>query len=186
MPLPWNPDERPVAYAGSVATFRTPGNAATTQILATVEMPANTTRLARVVGLEFGQDATAVLTSVAGVVRLSRTTAMPTGGTVLPLVPADKGLLPGVAVVRGATASDGGAATPITVSLDTSAASSALLMRLHTAVGQVLRQPADLLPTAGFVLRAGEAAAIHIVAPGGTSNPATNHYLVRVTLEEFA
>jgi hypothetical protein len=35
-----------------------------------------------------------------------------------------------------------------------------------------------------FILRQNQALLVQIVAPAGTSNPATNHYVVQVTWEE--
>jgi hypothetical protein len=41
-----------------------------------------------------------------------------------------------------------------------------------------------LVDLENFVLRQNEALLVHIVAAAGTSNPATNHYVVNVCWEE--
>ena len=171
----------------SAATFRQIGNAATTQNLMSIEN-IDSTKLVYIRRILVQMDATAVLTAVMPLIKASRATGVPTGGTTL-----SKGLFDTAAssnantIVRGSTASDGGAnsgptATPGTVLWEQFG------MRLHTAVGQVLAPDNNMLPllvdTQNFILRQNEALLIHIVAAAGTSNPATNHYFCQVVWEE--
>ena len=171
----------------SAATFRQIGNAATTQNLLTIEN-IDATKLVYIRRLVVQMDATAVLTAVMPLVKASRATGVPTGGTTL-----SKGLFDtsnasnANTIVRGSTASDGGANSGPTATAGT-VLWQQFMMRLHTAVGQVLAPDNNAMPalvdTQNFVLRQNEALLIQIVAAAGTSNPATNHYFAEVVWEE--
>jgi hypothetical protein len=170
----------------SAATFRQIGNAATTQNLMTIEN-IDSTKLVYVRKVVMQMDATAVLTAVMPLIKISRC-AVPSGGTTLSKAQFDTANSSNAnTICRGSTASDGGAnsgptATPGTIIWQQFG------MRLHTAVGQVLAPDNDVLPTVAalnnFVLRQNEALVVAIVAAAGTSNPATNHYTVQIVWEE--
>jgi hypothetical protein len=172
----------------SACTFRTVGNAATTHTILTIENISGTD-LVYVRKIIFQMDATAVLTTFMPLVKVSRSTAVPTGGTALA-----KGLWDTAnasdanTIVRGATASDGGGATAITATAG-DIIWQQFGMRLHTAVGQVLAQDYSLLPITivelnDVVLRQNQALMVQVVAAAGTSNPATNMYFAGVVWEE--
>lgn len=171
----------------SAATFRELGNAGTTQNLMTIEN-IDATKLVYIRRILVQMDATAALAAVMPLIKTSRTTGVPTGGTTL-----TKGLFDTTAasnantIVRGSTASDGGANSGPTATAGT-VLWEQFGMRLHTAVGQVLSIDYDSLPvliaSTNFVLRQNEALMVHIVAAAGTSNPNTNHYFVQVIWEE--
>lgn len=173
----------------SAATFRQVGNAATTQNLLTIENT-HSTKLVYIRRLLVQMDATAVLTTFMPLVKTSRATGVPTGGTALAKAQFDTTIASDAAItVRGSTATDGGAnsgptATPSTTQL----AWEQYGMRLHTAVGQVLAPDNNLLPTlvenVNFVLRQNEALVVQVVAAAGTSNPSSNHYFVQIVWEE--
>lgn len=171
----------------SASTFRQVGNAATTQNLMTIEN-IDATKLVWIRRITVQMDTTAVLTAVSPLIKTSRATGVPTGGTTLA-----KGLFSTTAssnantIVRGSTASDGGANSGPTATAG-DVVWERFMTRIHTAVGQVLAPDMSLLPiivdTEEFVLRQNQALLIHIVAAAGTSNPATNHYVVNVCWEE--
>ena len=171
----------------SAATFRQIGNAATTQNLLTIENISGTD-LVYVRKIIYQMDATAVLTTFMPLVKVSRATGVPTGGTTL-----SKGLWDTAnasdanTIVRGSTASDGGANSGPTATAGTIIWQQ-FGMRLHTAVGQVIAYDLPLLPTVvelnDVVLRQNEALMVQIVAAAGTSNPATNMYSTCVVWEE--
>lgn len=174
----------------SAATFRTLGAAATTQTLFTLENTAGSAVTVNVRRLLVQMDATAVLTTFMPIIKTSRPTALPSGGTTLSKAQFDTTASSVANVVaRGATASDGGVATAITATPGT-VAWQQYCMRLHTAVGQVLAPDNNLLPTMvdtsgyEFKLRAGESLMVQIVAAATTSNPATNYYFVECVWEE--
>ena len=173
--------------AGTYATasFRTLGSAATPHNLLTIENTDATVQV-RIRDISIQLDATAVLVAVMPLVKISRATAVPTGGTTL-----TKGEFSTAAtsdaqiVVRGATASDGGAATAITATAGATLWQECQ-MRMHTVVGQVLSPPSRMpaILTKDLILLQNQAILVQVVAAAGTSNPATNHWSVCITWDE--
>jgi len=171
----------------SVGSFRILGAAATPQNLLTIEN-IDATKLVYIRSIVVQIDATAVLTSVTPQVKVSRATAVPTGGTTL-----NKGLFDtsnssnANTIIRCGTASDGGAGTTITATAGDTLWQQ-YLMRMHTVVGQVLQIDSPVVPSLvasqNLVLRQNQAALVQVVASAGASNPATNHYIVNVCWEE--
>jgi hypothetical protein len=181
----------PIDNTFVASSFRTLGTAAIPQNIFSIENQAGSAKTLEVRRLSVVMDATAVLTAVAVQVRTSRITTLPTGGTTLTKVAFDTGLPASIsqAVVRGATASDGGAATAITATAS-SIFYESLGQRMHTAVGQILT---DLIPAVPLyaenepiVLRAGQALLVQINASAAASNAATNHYIVNCTWDEVS
>lgn len=171
----------------SAASFRTLGSAATPHNLFTIEN-IDATKLVTLRRLTVQLDATAVLVSVMPQVKLSRATAVPTGGTVIAKAQFDTGNASNAnTIVRGATASDGGVATAITSTAGTSIWQQ-YCMRMHTVVGQVVAPENNVAPTLievdGIILRQNQALLVQIVASAGASNPATNHWVANVVWEE--
>lgn len=171
----------------SAASFRTLGTAATPQNLFTIEN-IDATKLIYIRRLTVQLDATAVLVSVMPQVKVSRATAVPTGGTVLAKAQFDTANASNAnSIVRGANASDGGVATAITATAGTSIWQQ-YCMRMHTVVGQVLALDNNVLPllveTENLILRQNQALLVQVVASAGASNPATNHWFCNVVWEE--
>jgi hypothetical protein len=170
----------------STATFRTVGSAGTPHNLFTIYN--TSTAVIRVRRLVMQMDATVVLTAVMPLVKTSRITTAPTGGTVLTKTLWDTTATSNAGVVcRGATASDGGAATAITAT-----AGDVLWqqygMRMHTLAGQVLGLDNNVVSSISentpVFLRQNQGLLIQIVAAAGTSNPATNHWFVQCAWDE--
>lgn len=171
----------------SVGSWRNLGTAATTQNLLTIENT-DATKLVYIRRLIVQLDATVALTAVMPQVKLSRTTAVPTGGTTM-----NKGQFDtanssnATTVVRTGTASDGGVATGITATAGDTLWQQ-YCMRLHTAVGQVLAPDNAVAPlivdNQNLILRQNQALLVQIVAAAGTSNPATNHWIANIAWEE--
>ena len=185
--LPVDADSaRNVTFRGGAGTFRTLGTAALLQNLFTIENAVGSGVKVSVTKVNFRMDATAVLVAVVPFIKLSRTAAIPTGGTVLGKASRDTTLTSSASVVmRGGTASDGGAATAITATQGSMFKADGG-MRLHTAVGQVLIDQTDLCSSDNpIILRAGEALVVTVDAAVATSNPATNHWQVSVVWEEY-
>lgn len=171
----------------SAATFRQVGTAATPQNLFSIEN-IDATKLVYVRRLVFQMDATAVLTSVMPIIKVSRATGVPTGGTTLSKAQFDTANASNAnTICRGSTATDGGANSGPTATAGTTIWQQ-YGMRLHTAVGQVLGPDNNVLPYLvelnDLVLRQNEALLVQVVAPAGASNPATNHYFVECVWEE--
>lgn len=171
----------------SIGGFRTLGTAATPQNLMTIEN-IDATKLIYVRRVVVQLDATAVLTSVMPQVKLSRATAVPTGGTALNKGQFDTNNASNAnSIIRCGTASDGGAATAITATAGTTLWQQ-YCMRMHTVVGQVLAPDNNVAPllvdTQDLILRQNQALLIQIVASAGASNPATNHWFCNIVWEE--
>lgn len=171
----------------SIGGFRTLGTAATPQNLMTIEN-IDATKLVWVRRITVQLDATAVLTSVMPQVKLSRATAVPTGGTALAKGQFDTNNATNAnTIIRCGTASDGGVATAITATAGTTLWQQ-YCMRMHTVVGQVLAPDNNVAPliveTQNLVLRQNQALLIQIVASAGASNPATNHWFANIVWEE--
>jgi len=171
----------------AATSFRTLGTAATPHNLLTIENTHATT-LVKIKRITVQLDATAVLIAVMPAVKSGRATGVPTGGTTLAKTPFDTtATSDGAIIVRGATASDGGAATAITSTMG-NIIWQQYCMRMHTVVGQVLAEDSPLIPTlcetTPIILRQNEALLVSVVAAIGTSNPATNHWAVQVAWEE--
>jgi hypothetical protein len=171
----------------SAASFRTLGSAATPHNLFTIEN-IDATKLVYIRRMTVQLDATAALASVMPQVKVSRATAVPTGGTTLNKALFDTANSSNAnTIVRGATASDGGAATAITATAGTSIWQQ-YCMRMHTVAGQVLAPDNNVLPllveTENLILRQNEALLVQIVASAGASNPATNHWFCNIVWEE--
>jgi hypothetical protein len=176
-------------FRGVVSTFRTLGNAAVTQTLFTAQNASSSLRVMFIDQLCLTMDATAVLTAFMPQFIVSRTTDDPAAGTILTKAALDNSLLSSSGIVcRGATANDGGVATAITVTLSGVPMWQTMAMRLHTAVGMIRPHLFDLLPMISgdepLVIRPGQAIAVHLIAGAGTSNPATNHYIVNCSWAE--
>ncbi len=183
--------ERVVSAEVMCSSWRTIGAAALTQNLFTLENTAGSAVIVALRRLSVQLDATALLAAVAPTVQLSRTTATPTGGTVLAKTLFDTADSSAANVIaRAATASHGGAATAITATPSAGTAGwSQLTMRMHSLVGQVLMEDEAVAPSLAegtpIIIRAGEAVMVQAVAAATSSNPATNHWVLNAMWEEF-
>jgi hypothetical protein len=171
----------------AAASFRTLGTAATPHNLFTIEN-IDATKLVTIRRITVQLDATAVLVSVMPQVKLSRATAVPTGGTVIAKGQFDTANASNAnTIIRGGNASDGGVATAITSTAGTTLWQQ-YCMRMHTVVGQVLAPDNNVAPliveTQNLILRQNQALLIQIVASAGASNPATNHWFCNIVWEE--
>jgi len=182
--------ERVASFKGTAASFRTLGNTASPQNLFSIENGAGSEVLVGLRRLTVQMDSTAALIAVASQFKPSRPTSLPTGGTVLGKAPLIDTALTSSAsvVVRGATASDGGAATAITA-VGGVTGWHQFAMRMHTLVGQVLMEDQSLIPALcdndPVILRAGEALLVQAVQATPANNKATDHYVINAMFEEF-
>jgi hypothetical protein len=171
----------------SASSFRILGNAATTQNFFTI-MNVGANRTVDVRRLVFQMDATAVYTAVMPLVKLCRIAAA-SNGTALTKV--DWGATASHAdiEVRGANASDGGAASVITATPGVTMWQQ-FGMRIHTLVGQVLGADNNVLSiiAEGYPVRLAQnqGLLVHLVGAAAAANPATNHYFIQCAWEETA
>lgn len=185
-----NLSEHVESFIGACSSFRTLGNAAAPQNLITVENLTGSGKLVYLQSIEIAADTTAALLTVSCQFDLARTTAIPSGGTALTKTAMDT-LLSSNAniIVRGATASDGGAASAITATAATGYISRQFVNRQATAVGQVVpNNPIEMLPqnvteNDTLILRENQAIVLQVTGTAA-SNAATNHYIVNVFWHE--
>jgi len=179
-----------ISFTGLAASFRTIGAAATTQNLFTIENASGSPVIVGIRRLLVQLDATAYLSVVMPLVKTSRPSALPTGGTILPKTTMDvstTGSSDSV-VIRGGNAYNGGAATAITATAGTILWQQ-YAMRMHSVVGQVFTDDNPVLPSltqdTSFVLRANEGLLVQVVSAATGSNPTTNHWWVECVWEEY-
>jgi len=169
------------------ATFRTIASAAVNHNLLTIENTTGSAVLLAIQELVMEIQVTAVTAMlVAAEARLFRTTTAPTGGTILTAHPNDTGgpAVPANIVLRGATASDGGVATAITLAAPaTNPISSQAVDKIITGVGQWNTDEAPLILTLApaLILRAGQAALVQV----NGIIPAHFNYVLRGQIEVF-
>jgi hypothetical protein len=182
--------ERVVSGRGMVGSFRIVGTAAASpHNLFSLENASGSAVLVAVRSLQLRVDYTAAATAVAPVIRSSRATGTPAGGTAATKVLMDSaGASSSSVTARGGASADGtnAAITGLTAG---STGWEALIGRAHTVVGQILTPPIDLLPPFmdidPLILRAGETLLAQLVYTSTTDNPATNHYVLTATWDEF-
>jgi hypothetical protein len=170
----------------ALSSFRTLGDTNATQNIFSLENPAASTIMIAVRGLSVVTDSTAALATLAPQMRTSRTTGLPTGGTVLVPTKFRTSYPTCQAIPRGATASDGGGATAITATPG-NILWAQFIDRLHTAVGWITHDRYDMLPDVGADLRQilllpGEA----ILIQSATAMAATTHISVNCSWLELA
>lgn len=178
------------SFIGACSSFRTLGNAAAPQNLLTIENLTGSGKIIYLQSIEIAMDTTVALLTVSCQFDLSRTTAIPSGGTALTKTAMDTTLSSsGNVIVRGATASDGGAASAITATAATGYIARQFLNRQATAVGQVVpNNPIEMLPqnvteNDTLILRENQAVVLQVTGTAA-SNAATNHYLINVFWHE--
>lgn len=183
--------ERVASYKGACTTFRTPGRAATTQNLFSIFNTTGSSVLVAVRRLSIQMDATAALATVTKTIKTTRQTTAPTNGTAATKVPFDSAQSSAANVeVRGDASADGtNSATTLTATPSANIAWSQLVMRLHTAAGQVIMDDDACIPSLceddPVILRASEGLLVAIVAPTTATNPITDHMIINCMWEEF-
>jgi hypothetical protein len=170
-------------YAAS--SFRTAGTAASPMNMFALLNPSANTKNVVVRELNIMSDSTAALTTVAQQAISSKPAVLPTGGTSITPVKYRTSYASASATVLGATASDGGAATPITATAGTSIWQQ-YLDRLQTLAGWVGHPIYRMIPEVGtdlrqFILAPGESMLVQLV----TAVPATTMLICNVAWTEY-
>lgn len=192
--ISYMPDGTPETHAelfnGVCSSFRTVGSAAVPQNILTIENLTGSGRIVYLQGIQLACDTTAALVTVACQVDVSRTTAIPSGGTVLTKSALDTALASNAnIIIRGATASDGGGASAITATAAAGYICRNFIPRQATAVGQVINPvfiellPKNITENDTLILRENQAIVIQITGTAG-SNAATNHYIITILWHE--
>ena len=181
------------SFRGSATGFRVAGDGATaTNNLLTIASLADGPRI-RIASLEVLHNSTAALVTPGLQAIFSRTTAIPTGGTALVKrgfsTTGSTSASSGRVEVLYGTASDGGAATPITATAEAGAFSQKFLDRLHTAVGQALPGEVDLLPglakIEALIIPSGGGVVVQALTVDAANIPITDHFIVLISWEEY-
>ena len=164
----------------ATSSFRTLGDTNPTQNILSIENPTGSVCIVAVRNLNFMSETLVALLTIASQVKSSRSTNMPTVGTVLTGVKYQSSFPASTAIVRGATASDGGGATAITATAG-STLWGQFLDRPATAVGNIQHLTYNLVPDVGADLRQillypGEALLVQTVG----AIPATTHMVTNV------
>jgi hypothetical protein len=182
---------RSVSFCGCAATWRTLGSAASPQPLFSIENQAGSAVIVGVSKLTVEMDTTVALLTLAAEFQTYRPTSIASGGTVLTKGSIDTALTSNASVVlRGATASDGGAATAITAAAPaTNPMWHQYAARANTLVATMVPDdynmlPADIADVDWVPVRAGESLAVRVIGTA-TNNPATNHYVVKCAFFEY-
>jgi hypothetical protein len=182
---------RSVSFCGCAASWRTVGSAGSPHVLFSIENQAGSAVIVGVSKLTIEMDSTAALATVAADIETYRPTSIASAGTVLTKTAIDTALTSNASVVlRGATASHGGAATAITAAApSTSPMWHQFAYRMHTAVGVTDASdynmlPSDIADVDWVPIRAGESLAVRVVGTA-TNNPATNFYVVKCAFFEY-
>lgn len=182
------------SFIGMAATFRSVGRAATAQNYFSIENAAGSAVLVCVRSVEIHTDFTVALAVVDGLLSLSRPAALPTNGTTLAKASVGTGedtaqSSSGSVVIRGDASADGTNSASALTATPGSLAWRHFVGRVHTAVGQVLDTPKEMIPYAirdnGVILRANESLLVSGAFVNATDNPATNHYTTSVCWEEY-
>jgi hypothetical protein len=169
----------------AATTFRTLGSAATPQNLVTIENPAANLNNVVIRDLTIMSDSTVALLTLAQQAILSKPAVLPTGGTALTAVPYRSGYPAATAIVRGATASDGGVATSITATAGSSIWQQ-YLDRQATNVGLIGHPNYRMVPDVGadlrqLILAPGESALVQITGAAA----ATVHMICNLAWTEY-
>jgi hypothetical protein len=178
-------DNRAVIGLYAATTFRTLGSAATPQNLLTLENPAANLNNVVIRDCTIMSDSTVALATVAQQAILSKPAVLPTGGTVLVAVKYKTSYVNATAILRGATASDGGVATAITATPGTSIWQQ-FLDRPHTVVGWFTHPNYRMVPDIGadlrqLILAPGESILVQLVG----NAPATTHMICNIAWTEY-
>jgi hypothetical protein len=136
------------SYRRMFTAFRTLGLASADHNLLTIFNKTGSTKLLALRRLTIQFEDTGASTALAKVAKTARITALPTGGTVLEPLTFDSALTHDLdCEVMGATAADGGAATPIAATPVGPYGRAQFKTRQATSVGQILFPDESLIPS---------------------------------------
>lgn len=168
-------------YVGS--TFRTAGLASANHNLLTLENPVGSGKSVGVKAVTYSMDTTAASVTASSIVKLGRTTAIPTLGVATTAAKYKTADATAVAIMRTTTSTDGGAPTAITATIG-SVIRGVFQNRLATVAGYMAQDTKVLMQNTDddlFVLAPGEGIVVQVVA----SAAATMNYTVDIQWVEF-
>jgi hypothetical protein len=177
--------DRIVSFRGRAATFRTPGRAAVSHKILALHNATGSPMLVDVhkITVDVYFTAAKAVTVPPPIFRLSRFTALPTGGAALAQVAEDTTLTSDASVTTWQDASaDGTSATALTITIPAgNAITQEIGPRLITAAGYEVADRMEFLNDTGTItLRALQGVALEVVSPAGTSEPITDMFIASV------
>jgi hypothetical protein len=183
------PDHIP-SFKGRAATFRTPGRAAVSHKIMALHNASGSAVLVDVhkITVDVYFTVAKAVTVPPPILRLSRFTTLPTGGTALAKVPEDTAMTPNANVTAWQDASaDGTSATALTITVPAGQAiTQEIGPRLITAAGYEVADRMEFLNDTGAItLRALEGVVLEVVSPAGTSEPITDMFIASVQWDEY-
>lgn len=182
-------DEGHGGFRGRFVTPRTPGRAATAHNLAALH---NATASAVTVDVEFVaidiyQTVIKAVTVPPSIIRLSRFTAVPTGGTAATKTSLDTSFASSASVTawQDASAEGTSSATALTITPG-SGITQEFAPRMITAAGYEPADRVEFMNVGKITLRPLEGVVLHAVSVAGTSEPVTDMYIATMAWEEYA
>jgi len=168
----------------TASSFRTMGLTTNPHNIFTIENPSGSGRILGIKRMTIQVIQTALQITTIPNFKTSRLASLPTGGTSISAVKFDTNNSAPVAIVRGATASDGGVATVINASPGVTIWQQ-YSSKLITAAGFTFAPDDSLLPQyiydKPYILRTGESLLVRLEV----NNIATAHYIVQVAWKEY-
>lgn len=183
-------DEKVVSCRGRATTFRTPGRAGTTGArLLTLHNASGSPLLVdlKKVTVDLTTTVVKAVTVLPPVIRLTRFTALPTGGTVLAKALEDTAMASNNSVVAtGDCTADGAlSAGVLTYTPLGGTLTQEFAPRLITAAGYEPFDRTEFLVEGFVVLRAAEGVCVDLVYTLATQNPATDMWVASAEWDEF-
>lgn len=176
-------------YGGRFTTFIIPGRAAAAHNLAAIHNATGSTIVVDVqfVGVDLYQTVIKAVTVPPPLVRVSRFTTLPTGGTAGTKAPNDSGGTASSANVtlwQDASADRTSSGTALTITPG-AGLTQEFAPRMITAAGYEMADRMEFLTSNVVTLRALEGVVVHLISPAGTSEPVTDMFCVTMRWEEY-
>lgn len=175
-------------YSGRACSFRTPGRAGTTgQKLFTIHNATGSTVAVDVdrISVDVAFTAAKAVTVLPPIIRVSRITALPTGGTAPTKAPDDTGNSSSSSVTVLQDASAEGTSGTALAATTVGTVTQEFAARLITAAGYEPADRVELLSSGPVVLRALEGLVVELVYTLATQNPITDMWIVTVHWAEW-
>jgi hypothetical protein len=176
-------------YSARFGSFVIPGRAATSHNLAAIHKATGSSVLVDVafIGVDAYQTVIKAVTVPPPVIRVSRFTAIPTGGTTGTKAPEDTALSTNASVTlwQDASADRTSSGTALTITPGATITQE-FAPRMITAAGYEMADRMEFLTNAPVTLRALEGLVVSLVSPAGTSEPVTDMFCVTIRWEEYA
>ena len=177
-------------FSGRFTTPVTPGRAATSHKIAAIHNAVGSTVRVDLtfVGVDLYQTVIKAITVPPPAIRLSRFTALPTGGNAGGKVAEDTGLTSSTSVTVFQDASADRTSSTVALTITVPAASGLtqeFAPRFITAAGYEIADRMEFLQGGAITLRAGEGVVVEIVSAAGTSEPITDQFIASMRWEEY-